>query len=138
MKNKIFSLIISLFLFLPVNVWAEEDLMQPETAFSQTEDVTIPQNDDEDFQEANSLEESANLPYKQPISKKKLMKKFLIAMLAVGGSSVALYLGLSLYNRVREGGYDIAQYNRTGDTSLETPYDTESAVKCFLEKTKWN
>lgn len=73
--------------------------------------------------------------YKQPVSKRKIAKKFLLAMGGVGASSVIIFLMLSLYNRVREGfsGSKIDD----NEPSLETPTDLQEAVRSFLNKTNW-
>ena len=74
--------------------------------------------------------------YKQPISKKKIAKKFLAAMGGVGVSSFLIFFLLTIYNRVRES-YVTVQKSPNGETSLETPDDIDSAVRTFLDKTKW-
>ena len=57
-------------------------------------------------------------------------------MIAVIVSSMTLYYGLTLYNKIRDG-YAPAIKTNEGETSLQNPDDMESAVRTFLEKTKW-
>ena len=78
------------------------------------------------------------IPHKQPVSKKKVAKKFLAAMAGVGISSLMLFLILTLYNKIRE---NLLQAKKEippeGETSLVTPDYLVDAVRIFLEKTKW-
>lgn len=76
-----------------------------------------------------------NIPHKDPISKKKLAKKFLLAMFAVGVSSLTLYFGLNLYNKIREGSF--AEAGKPSNPALESPDTMNSAVKTFINKTHW-
>ena len=57
-------------------------------------------------------------------------------MFAVLVSSITLYYGLSLYNKIRDG-YAVPIKTNDGETSLQNPDDLESAVRTFLEKTQW-
>lgn len=79
------------------------------------------------------------ITYKQPVSRKQMAKKFLLAMAGVGISSILLFVILTLYNKVREimgiSGGDIPADE---DNSLATPDNLEDAVKTFLDKTKWD
>ena len=80
-----------------------------------------------------------NITYKQPVSKRKMAKKFLAAMGGVAISSIALFLILSLYNKVRESlGIQQQDAPKDYETSLDTPENLEDAVRVFLEKTKWD
>ena len=72
----------------------------------------------------------------QHISKKKLIKKFLIAMFGVAMSSLILYLGLTIYNKARDN-FNGPVKTPEGETPLETPYDLQGAVRSFLDKTEW-
>lgn len=79
------------------------------------------------------------IPYKHPISKRKVVKKFLAAMTGVGVSSILIFVTLSLYNKVRSDIIQAAKEIPTkGETSLTTPESLTDAVKTFLEKTKWD
>ena len=126
MKNKIFSIILSVVLSLPVAVWAADDAivdeLEPRASVNQL---------DEDIVE----EEIAN-DYKQPISKRRIANKFLKAMAGVAVSSCAIFFILTVYNRFRE---RFIEQIRTpeGETTLETPDNLNDAVKIFLDKTKW-
>lgn len=76
--------------------------------------------------------------FKEPVSKKKLAKKFLIAMLCVAGTSVFLYVTLSMYNKLR----DTISLNEPaapdGEKPLDSPVDLTEAVKTFVDKTHWD
>ena len=76
--------------------------------------------------------------YKQPLGKKKLAKKFIIAMLCVAGTSIFLYSALSLYNKIREGFGDSAIVPPEGEKPLDAPNDLTDAIKTFVEKTRWD
>ena len=124
--NRIIGIILALILSLPVFVWAEDDIAVVETPAIE--------NNLEEYR--NEPREDAS-PYKKPFSKRRLAKKFLAAMGAVGASSLALFLGLSIYNKLREGG--IVQKDKQADvSSLVTPENLSEAVKSFLDKTDWS
>ena len=76
---------------------------------------------------------------KQPVSKKKVAKKFLLAMFGVGISSFIIYAGLTVYNKLREGVIATNSYDLSSDEdkSLDTPENLSEAVRIFVEKTKW-
>lgn len=127
MKNKLFLTLILLMLLLPVPTWAVDNINDQEQ--------TIPVE-----QTINKLDEDSILQdetiYKQPISKKKIAKKFLYAMTGVVISSFLLFLLLTIYNKIRE---NYLERVRTpdGEISLETPSDLQGAVRTFLDKTNW-
>ena len=76
---------------------------------------------------------SGSIPYKQPVSKRK------VAMGGVGISSILLFVTLSLYNKVRSSIIEAAkEIPPKGETSLVTPESLTDAIKTFLEKTKWD
>lgn len=77
------------------------------------------------------------IPYKQPVSKKKVAKKFLMAMGGVALSSILLFLILTLYNKIRSSVIATKQDFQDGETSLVTPENLIDAIKIFLEKTKY-
>jgi len=80
----------------------------------------------------------APIEYKQPMSRKKLAKMFILAMAGVAVSSILLYVILTIYNKIRDsfinGSDSPAPQN---ETSLTTPDNLTEAVKTFLDKTKW-
>ena len=121
MKNKIFSIILSIVLSLPIAAWAVDNIeavgQEPITPVTQIDENVI------------------DTEYKQPLSKRKIAKKFLLAMSGVGISSFLIFFLLTIYNRIRESYCDVKTPD--GEFSLETPTDLEKAVKNFLEKTKW-
>lgn len=128
MKNKFFAILLVLALSLPISVWAVgnagEDLIEPNTTQSVLEE------------EVEVVAAESTNQYKQPISKKKIAKKFLAAMGGVAASSFIIFFLLTLYNRVREeylGETKIID----DEASLKSPDNMTEAVKTFLEKTKW-
>ena len=132
MKNKILSILVLTTFILPVS--AEVLPIPVDTKMvdtSQVETLETPLNimPPEDM-DPNSF------PHKQPISKKKIAKMFLLAMGGVATSSLIIILILSLYNKVREG-FKSNIKACEGETSLETPDDLQSAVRKFLDKTTW-
>lgn len=131
--NKLFAIILTLFLSLPVSVWAVDENIQTENPTKIEESAPIVNSLDEDIVEQEKNEENQ---FKQPTSKRKIAKKFLAAMGGVGISSFAIFFLLTVYNRIREGFQD--QIKTTGaGTSLETPQNMNEAIKSFLDKTNW-
>ncbi len=125
--NRLFAIILTVLLSLPVSVWAVDDAVEI------TESAPVVNTLDEDIQ----LEEEEESQFKEPISKRKIAKKFLAAMGGVAISSFAIFFLLSVYNRVREN--FVSQVKTPdGEISLETPDDLDSAVKTFLDKTDWS
>lgn len=127
LKNKIFGLLIITALSVPVFSQAEtEDAVQPiveeETQVLNTIDEEVPETID-------------SQKFKQPVSKRKIAKKFLLAMAGVGVSSLLIYGGLSVYNRVRE---NLLPEESVKEPSLETPENINDAIKSFIEKTRWD
>lgn len=128
--NKILTIILAIVLSLPIAVWAADSIEDTVTVQSETDFPVVNTLDDEvDIQEDE-------VQYKQPISKRKIAKKFLAAMAGVTLSSVAIFILLTVYNRFRER-YLSAVKTPDGEISLETPEDINSAIKTFLDKTKW-
>lgn len=80
------------------------------------------------------LDNSIKAMTKEPVSKKKVAYKFLMAMLGVAASSVVLYVGLSAYNKLIKGESSAV----VGLNSLRTPENFKDAVEVFLEKTDWD
>ena len=128
MKNKIFAIILSIVLSLPISAWAvdtaNEDLIESSPAQSVLDE------------EIEAVAVEASNQFKQPVSKKKIAKKFLAAMGGVAVSSFIIFFLLTLYNKVREeylGETKIID----DEASLKSPDNMTEAVKTFLEKTKW-
>ena len=145
LKNRVLTLILAFILSVSANYAiihepnAETETQASSRIFeSLDEDVQVKQEDNANIDiPAPPEQDVVSTPYKQPVSKKKIAKKFLIAMFCVAISSFAIYLGLTLYNRIREN-FNSQSYLPPGeDKSLDTPNDITSAVKTFLEKTKW-
>lgn len=126
MSKRFFTILLTLVLSLPVSVWAvdtaNEDLVEQSTVQSVLEE------------EIKDIE--PEIEYKQPVSKKKIAKKFLAAMGGVAASSFIIFFLLTVYNRLREG-YMGCSKKEYEEDSLESPTDMLEAVKIFLEKTKW-
>ncbi len=144
MKNKILSIILTGILLLPIQVVAEETPSVLQNELSTIEEPssidtrayssqTI--DEDNDYTE-NISQVNSSIPHKQPISKRKLVKKFLVAMILVGISFFVIYFILTAYQKV---GKSVPPQIKIsdGENPLTTPKDFESAVKTFLEKTKW-
>lgn len=124
MKNRILIIVLSLILLLPAVSFATENLLE-EKELSVAEAV-----------EENKLEDTNSEQFKQPISKRKIVKKFLLAMGGVAVSSFGLFFILTLYNNIRERSLN-KNFIDNDDESLETPTDLNEAVKMFLNKTNW-
>ena len=143
MKHKIIGLILILALLTPViQTRAVENTEEPFTELPSVEELSEPARQvnrlDEDIVEPVVSEKPVSkIPHKQPISKKKLVKLFFKAMIAVGISCIALYVGLTAYNRIRGVVIETAVKTPDGETPLSAPNGLEDAVKIFLEKTKW-
>ncbi len=132
MKNRLCILIMALALALPL--YAEDVTGLPEN----TSQPAVVQTDDEDLIQ-EEMPEAMKTQLKQPVSKRKVAKKFLLAMLGVGASSFFIYFGLTLYNKFRDGVLTVNNnVSSEEDTSLDTPSDLSEAVKTFIDKTTWN
>lgn len=127
LKSKILGLLLIIALSSPVFAETETvDMLEPTTT--------------EESQVVNTIDEEIPAPldsnnFKQPVSKKKIAKKFLLAMAGVGVSSLLIYGGLSVYNRVRE---NLLPEESVKEPSLETPENINDAIKSFIEKTRWD
>jgi len=130
--NKLFAIIIMCSLSLPVLAIDEQEVGVEPQDNNTVEEVTSNEKllppGEQDF----------STTYKQPTSKKKLAKKFLIAMLCVAGTSVFLYGVLSIYNKVRDGLISQSPLPPEGEKPLDTPVDLTEAVRTFIDKTRWN
>lgn len=149
LKNKI-SVILLMFALAVPSVVNAEIFSEPLDMPVQEEVVTPPVETEavqpvqtEQVPPAQTLSEEPaepeNFAFKQPVSKRKIAKKFLLAMAGVGISSLILFLMLTLYNKLRENftGNRI-QPAQEDETPLETPGNLTDAVKTFLDKTKWD
>lgn len=125
--NRLFSLILIALLSLPISVLAVDNTASEQPL--EAEKTVVENTLDEDI-------ETTDMEFKEPISTKKIAKKFLMAMGGVAVSSFLLFFMLTFYNRVRE---KVVNKVKTpdGETTLETPNDLDGAIKTFLEKTKW-
>ena len=144
LKHKILVLLLMLTLISPV--LAEPENIQGTqgalTGISQ-ETPLEPIEQQETAPVQNTVQELPPAPeaiqYKQPVSKKKIAKKFLLAMAGVAISSILLYIILTIYNKMREalGMTSKEELPQENMTSLTTPDNLEDAVKTFLEKTRF-
>ena len=120
MKNKIKQFILSIFVVLaltctiPVQVNADT-AQQP----AQTDSVQAP----------------IQFQTKQPIGKKQIALKFILAMVGVATSSIIIYVLLSLYNKYFYGNSKTSASNEV-DEEFKTPTNLKDAVNIFLKKTK--
>lgn len=135
LKNKLLTLMLLLALCTPI--LAEEPINSDFSANTVNQEVQT-----ETFEQikANSsaAKEQEAITYKQPVSKRKIAKKFLLAMAGVAISSIILYLLLSLYNKIRAGFAGAQEIDTGKEPSLETPDNLIDAVKTFLDKTRWD
>ena len=121
---------LSIALSLPITVWAVDNVIDETIEEFPTVENTL----DED---AISSDEIINSDFKAPISKRKIAKKFLAAMGGVAVSSFAIFVMLTVYNRVRER-FEKPVITPDGETTLESPENLNDALKIFLDKTKWS
>lgn len=147
LKNKIITIITVISLCMPV-LAVDENMISPNLQEQNpgietvaTEEVSAGETENIITEEASQSEvvseENNATPYKQPTSKKKIMKKFLLAMLGVAGSSILLFAILSIYNRVVYGKESTRSELKRGESQLETPETINEAVKSFVDKTTW-
>ena len=134
MKNRLFAIILTILLALPISVSAVNTDINEPVAISET--IQTEENSVLDQEVAEISDKELEETYKQHVSIKKIAKKFIMAMLGVGISSFLIFFGLSIYNRVRESVLNEVK-TPEGETSLKTPEDLTSAVKLFIEKTMW-
>lgn len=132
LKNRILTIFIVLMLVSPV--FAETSANAGEGLTPIVEN-TLPENAVATTQE--ELPSVDTIPHKQPVSKKKIAKKFLMAMGGVALSSILLFLILTLYNKIRTGFLAPKAEQTNGETSLVTPENLTDAVRIFLDKTKY-
>ncbi len=141
--NKLFAILISCFLMFPALAIEQETGIAPQnTAALETisqEDATA-LNENGLREEIEDIQESAMpSPYKEPVSKKSLIKKLLMAMLCVGASSVFIYAVLSIYNKIRTKIYYDTEVPapQENEKPLKAPMDLIDAIKSFIEHTNW-
>lgn len=141
--KKLFAILIMCSLSLPVFATEEQEAESVPKNTNSLEVLTTEEIDELNRttpQDANMLTAPDSLPskFKEPVSKKQLAKKFIIAMLCVAGTSVFLYGILSVYNKIRDGIAEQGSVPPTeGEQPLETSGDLTEAVKTFIEKTHW-
>lgn len=70
---------------------------------------------------------------KAPVSKRAIAFRFIMAMLGVAASSVTIYVGLSIYNKLFKSESEAV----IGLNSLRTPENFKESINVFLEKTDW-
>lgn len=150
LKNRIILILMLGMLSLPT--LAVESEVQIETELNKNETVETVAEHSEDVQQTSEgvdatqqktavqeqpATESLTTTYKKPISKKKIAKKFIFAMLGVIVSSLIIFVGLSLYNKIRQAFFAPVITAEDRKEALEDPSDLIQAVKSFLDKTHW-
>ena len=139
--KKLFAIMIMCSLSMPVLAIDEQDyntqVNEDSLEVIQPEDASALHQDATEQDTIIAPEETLPSRFKMPYSKKKLAKKFLIAMLCVAGCSVFLYGTLTVYNKVRNGLFSQAPIPPEGEKPLDAPSDITEAVKTFIDKTKW-
>jgi len=141
--NRIFVILLMCILSLPV-IAIEGQEVELTPVNEETLEV-IPPEETKELNSPISFEQNRlpaptqnlNGQFKEPVSKKKLLKKFVIAMLCVAGTSIFLYGALSIYNKIRESLGVSKTEQLEGEQTLEAPSDLTEAVKSFVEKTHW-
>lgn len=71
---------------------------------------------------------------KQPESKKEIAFRFIMAMVGVATSSILIYVGLSVYNKLFKNSSETV----VGLNSLRTPENFKEAINIFIRKTDWD
>ena len=151
LKNKILTIVIALVLVAPtVSLENSIDKVGTHSLFSpysvalaegveQTEEnaENVGWEERELSHQIQPEEQASTIPYKQPVSKKKMAKKFLMAMGGVAVSSILLFVFLTIYNKIRASILAPKPDQQSGETSLITPENLTEAVKTFLDKTKY-
>ena len=83
------------------------------------------------------LLDTADIVYAKPVSSNSLkiaMNKYSVALFAIVVFSLTVYIGLTLYNK-----YFVSAHLKDvqiSKDSLETPSDTENAIKTFISKNR--
>ena len=141
LKNKILTIVIALVLVAPtISVHKSIDkvgtlmLFPPySVAFAEGIEQVAENTENVGWED----QDASTIPYKQPVSKKKMAKKFLMAMGGVAISSILLFVFLTIYNKIRASILAPKNDQQSGETSLVTPETLTDAVKTFLDKTKY-
>ena len=145
LKNKTIALILSLTLLLPVYAVGEDsaDITEPAgvktmETINDTASMDLKENSLNEIKVPKTPEQNLSKKiYKQPASKKKTAKKFILAMLGVAISSFIIYFGLTVYNKIRDGFSAQTPDYHEKEKLLESPEDITDAVKSFLNKNNW-
>ena len=82
----------------------------------------------------NELNPSVAAATKQPESKKEIAFRFIMAMVGVATSSILIYVGLSVYNKLFKNSSETV----VGLNSLRTPENFKEAINVFVKKTDWD
>ncbi len=119
MKNKIKQFILSIFVVVALTCTIPVQVNAEATQPLQTDSVQTP----------------IQFQTKQPIGKKQIAMKFILAMVGVATSSIVIYVLLSLYNKYFYGHSKTNVANEV-DEEFKTPTNLKDAVNIFLKKTK--
>lgn len=138
--KKLFAILIMCSLSLPVFANTEQEVEMIQDSSGKLEVITEDLDDiNNSVTETDMTLTQEKLPskFKEPMGKKKLVKKFIVAMLCVIGTSVFIYAALSLYNKIRENVLSGELNDPDREQPLDVPCDLSEAVKSFIEKTHW-
>ena len=86
------------------------------------------------YAENTALDNDIAAVTKAPVSRKAIAFKFMMAMLGVATSSVVIYVGLSIYNKL----FKSQSVDVVGLKSLRTPENFKESINLFVEKTDWD
>lgn len=143
LKNKLCVIFLSLLLILPAYSIPEESVDMEQIPEVNVIDEDYPILEEQDKPEVLPKTPKRTLSQeslKTPISKRQIAMKFIFAMFGVVLSSLIIYIGLTIYNKIRSGitSTEITHTLKGEDASLSTPENLSEAIKTFIEKTKWN
>lgn len=144
LKNKICYILLIMLFAVPVlaedslePAQADENSVVVEQPINVLDDEVNARDDSEEQDVVQNKTDNQKTEFKTPMSKKHIAKQFIFAMLGVIISSLLIYFGLTIYNRIRYGisySEGFAEKNRG---MLETPSTYSEAVKTFVNKTEW-
>lgn len=146
--NKFIKILFSIFIFSiltlsvlskPENISAFDLLNNQQTVDTQKKITVINTKNNENInlldvnEKFEAIEEQ---DAEATINYKKTVKKFLYAMLGVALSSFLLFIGLTIYNKIRLK-VNSPIKSVEDKTALASPENINEAVKSFLDATKW-
>ena len=96
--------------------------------------LSTPVYSEDSVASVTTTSEKQEIPFKEPLGNKKLIMKFLYAMGGVVVSSMTLFIGLSIYNKIRNRVITTTCSNYTN--TLQTPNNLKDSINIYLERTK--